>query len=160
MLFIFIRFFFRSGLFYIPRNRKKRFRMDKLNRRVTRRRTKVRREVKFVHRKKNHIIGKINTLIFPTRNTFNTFTHICYSYLSGSFFGLDFFYIPPYFMNIVPIPSSVRVSISIACFIVPSITNTFFTPQFIALTQHSTLGIIPPAITPSSISSAASPVVS
>ena len=45
--------------------------------------------------------------------------------------------------NIVPIPSSVRVSMRMECGTLPSMMNTFFTPRRMASTQQLTLGIIP-----------------
>ena len=59
-------------------------------------------------------------------------------------------------VNMVPIPSSVSVSIRIECGILPSIINTLFTPLRIASIQHSTFGIMPPEMIPSRISVGAS----
>ena len=58
-------------------------------------------------------------------------------------------------MNMVPMPSSVSISMSIACGIRPSMMNTLCTPHLTAFMQHSTLGIMPPLIMPCSISSGA-----
>ena len=59
-------------------------------------------------------------------------------------------------VNIVPMPSLVSISIRIACGMRPSMMKTRLTPQRMALIQHSTLGIMPPLMTPSAISFGAS----
>ncbi len=51
-----------------------------------------------------------------------------------------------YASNIVPMPSSVRISINIEWGILPSMIKTFFTPSRMASVQQSTFGIIPPSI--------------
>ena len=50
--------------------------------------------------------------------------------------------------NIVPMPSSVSVSMRMECGTLPSMMNTFFTPRRIASMQQLTLGIIPPESCP------------
>ena len=50
--------------------------------------------------------------------------------------------------NIVPMPSSVRVSIRMEWGTLPSMMNTFFTPRRIASMQQPTFGIIPPESLP------------
>ena len=49
-----------------------------------------------------------------------------------------------YFVNIVPMPSFVSISIRIACGTRPSMMNTRFTPHSIAFRQHSAFGTMPP----------------
>lgn len=56
-----------------------------------------------------------------------------------------------YFVIIVPIPVSVKISSKILCGIRPSIICTRCTPAPIALTQPSTFGIMPPLMIPSLI---------
>ena len=59
----------------------------------------------------------------------------------------------------VPAPSSVSSSIRIAWGTRPSMITTFFTPRLMASMQHSTLGIMPPAMMPWANSSFASSMV-
>ena len=61
-------------------------------------------------------------------------------FLEGHMFSPD--------TNIVPIPSSVSVSMRMECGTLPSMMNTFFTPRRIASMQQLTLGIIPPESSP------------
>ena len=53
-----------------------------------------------------------------------------------------------YSTNIVPLPSSVKSSIKMECGTLPSMIITRLTPCLMAVMQQSTLGIIPPEITP------------
>ena len=61
-------------------------------------------------------------------------------FLEGHMFSPD--------TNIVPMPSSVSVSMRMECGTLPSMMNTFFTPRRIASMQQLTLGIIPPESCP------------
>ena len=62
-------------------------------------------------------------------------------------------------MTMVPAPSSVRISIRMEWGTRPSMMIALSTPQWMASMQHSTLGIMPPAITSCSNSSTASRMV-